>query len=498
MSAAYFAVYVLVTALSLPGATVLTLAGGAGLGLLWGTLLVSFASTLGATLAMLSARYLLRGATEKRFASRLAEINQGLQRDGGFYLFSLRLMPVVPFFALNLLMGLTRMKTWTFYWVSQLGMLAGTLAYVNAGTQLARIESLSGIVSPGVLGSLVLLGIFGPRIGAGLHEVDKRLGRRGGGPRRRRGPTRQDGGRIATVHADRQIFLDLVGEGVGGEGDDGDLIRKELAQADQLRGQVGIILRVDDTEGDGTELICHDGAHDFFRRQGRAKVSHVPPRLAGQSGRDGCAHFMQLPRGSGDQQSGRRLRRGHGPEVAGQIIFKRRGGTMLVRGREIAARPSVANRPQQWDQKLFKQAGVAQFYHALVENFLQFRHVITADGAQRGLHQIRRGDCQRGGTGGRLSRFDRFPGSTGRSLQEPQFFQRQSGDLTDGQTGLGEPAQQGEPLHFLLGIQAALSFRPYRCHRAVTPLPHPDEVRAEASTEFHRFHVVKSFAAHVE
>ena len=130
VSAAYFAVYVLVTALSLPGAVVLTLAGGAGLGLLWGTLLVSFASSLGATLAMLSARYLLRGVTEKRFASRLASINEGVERDGGFYLFSLRLIPVVPFFALNLLMGLTRMKTWTFYWVSQLGMLAGTLAYV--------------------------------------------------------------------------------------------------------------------------------------------------------------------------------------------------------------------------------------------------------------------------------------------------------------------------------------------------------------------------------
>ena len=174
VSAAYFVVYVLVTALSLPGAVVLTLAGGAGLGLLWGTLLVSFASTMGATLAMLSARYLLRGATEKRFASRLAEINQGVQRDGGFYLFSLRLMPVVPFFALNLLMGLTRMKTWTFYWVSQLGMLAGTLAYVNAGTQLAQIDSLSGVLSPAVLGSLALLGVLPLLARKALAQVRRR------------------------------------------------------------------------------------------------------------------------------------------------------------------------------------------------------------------------------------------------------------------------------------------------------------------------------------
>ena len=174
VSAAYFAVYVLVTALSLPGAVVLTLAGGAGLGLLWGTLLVSFASSLGATLAMLSARYLLRGATEKRFASRLAGINQGVERDGGFYLFSLRLIPAVPFFALNLLMGLTRMKTWTFYWVSQLGMLAGTLAYVNAGTQLAQINSLAGVLSPAVLGSFAVLGLLPLAARKGLALMERR------------------------------------------------------------------------------------------------------------------------------------------------------------------------------------------------------------------------------------------------------------------------------------------------------------------------------------
>ena len=160
VSAGFFVVYVGVTALSLPGAALLTLAGGAGLGLVWGTVLVSFASAIGATLAMLSARYLLRDATQARFAEKLVSVNEGIRREGGFYLFSLRLIPVLPFFAINLLMGLTAMKTWTFYWVSQIGMLAGTLAYVNAGTQLAQIESLSGVLSPGILGSLVLLGVL--------------------------------------------------------------------------------------------------------------------------------------------------------------------------------------------------------------------------------------------------------------------------------------------------------------------------------------------------
>ncbi len=160
VSAGFFALYVLVAALSLPGAALLTLAGGATLGLVWGTLLVSFASTLGATLAMLSARYVLRDATQARFAGQLAAVNEGMRREGGFYLFSLRLIPVLPFFAINLLMGLTTMKTWTFYWVSQVGMLAGTLAYVNAGTQLGQIESLSGVLSPGILASLALLGVL--------------------------------------------------------------------------------------------------------------------------------------------------------------------------------------------------------------------------------------------------------------------------------------------------------------------------------------------------
>ena len=156
----YFAVYVLVTALSLPGAAIMTLAGGAIFGLWVGTLVVSFASSIGATLAMLAARYVLRDPVQARFGQRLAEIDRGVQRDGAFYLFTLRLVPALPFFVINLLMGLTAMKARTFYVVSQLGMLAGTLVYVNAGTQLARIESLKGIVSPGLVGSFVLLGLF--------------------------------------------------------------------------------------------------------------------------------------------------------------------------------------------------------------------------------------------------------------------------------------------------------------------------------------------------
>jgi pyruvate/2-oxoglutarate dehydrogenase complex dihydrolipoamide dehydrogenase (E3) component/uncharacterized membrane protein YdjX (TVP38/TMEM64 family) len=158
--AAYFVLYVAVTALSLPGATVLTLAGGAVFGLWIGTLVVSFASSIGATLAFLTARYVLRDSVQRRFGQRLAAIDAGLERDGPYYLFTLRLVPLVPFFVINLAMGLTRMKAATFYWVSQLGMLAGTLVYVNAGTQLGRIDSLAGILSPGVVGSLVLLGLF--------------------------------------------------------------------------------------------------------------------------------------------------------------------------------------------------------------------------------------------------------------------------------------------------------------------------------------------------
>lgn len=157
--AGFFAVYVAVTAASLPGAALMTLAAGALFGVVTGTILVSFASTAGATLAFLSSRYVLRDSIEARFGERLKAINQGLERDGAFYLFTLRMIPAFPFFVVNLVMGLTRIRTSTFAWVSQVGMLLGTIVYVNAGTQLARIESLSGIASPGVLGSFVLLGL---------------------------------------------------------------------------------------------------------------------------------------------------------------------------------------------------------------------------------------------------------------------------------------------------------------------------------------------------
>jgi pyruvate/2-oxoglutarate dehydrogenase complex dihydrolipoamide dehydrogenase (E3) component/uncharacterized membrane protein YdjX (TVP38/TMEM64 family) len=156
----FFAVYVLVTALSLPGAAVMTLAAGALFGLLTGTVLVSFASSIGATLAFLVSRFLLRDSVQRRFGDRLKSINDGMARDGAFYLFTLRLVPVFPFFMINLVMGLVPIPARTFYWVSQLGMLAGTIVFVNAGTQLARIDSLSGILSPGLLLSFALLGIF--------------------------------------------------------------------------------------------------------------------------------------------------------------------------------------------------------------------------------------------------------------------------------------------------------------------------------------------------
>ena len=172
--AAYFAVYVAATALSFPGAVILTLAGGALFGLWWGTLIVSFASCIGATLAFLTARFVLRDSIEGRFGQRLAEINRGMEKDGAFYLFTLRLVPLVPFFVINLAMGLTKMKARTFYWVSQLGMLAATAVYVNAGTQLGKIESLRGILSPALIASFMLLGIFPLLARRALGAVQKR------------------------------------------------------------------------------------------------------------------------------------------------------------------------------------------------------------------------------------------------------------------------------------------------------------------------------------
>jgi uncharacterized membrane protein YdjX (TVP38/TMEM64 family) len=156
----YSLIYIVVTGLSLPGATILTLAGGAFFGLFWGTVIVSIASTIGATAAFLAARYLFRGSLEQQFATQLAAINKGIEKDGGYYLFTLRLVPLFPFFAINLLMGLTKMETGTFFWVSQVGMLAGTIVYVNAGTQLGAIQSLADISSPALIGSFILLGLF--------------------------------------------------------------------------------------------------------------------------------------------------------------------------------------------------------------------------------------------------------------------------------------------------------------------------------------------------
>ncbi|WP_224082757.1 TVP38/TMEM64 family protein [Cupriavidus laharis] len=158
--AGYFLLYVAVTALSVPGATIMTLAGGAIFGLWAGTLLVSFASTFGATLAFLTSRYLFGEAVQRRFGDRLVAIHAGLAKDGAFYLFALRLVPLVPFFTINLAMGLTPIKTSTFYWVSQVGMLAGTVVYVNAGAQLAHVSSVADVLSPALLGSFALIGVL--------------------------------------------------------------------------------------------------------------------------------------------------------------------------------------------------------------------------------------------------------------------------------------------------------------------------------------------------
>lgn len=170
VTSVFFLIYIAVTALSLPGAAVMTLAAGALFGLFTGLILVSFASTIGATLAFLVSRYLLHDAVQSRFGDKLKAINQGIERDGAFYLFTLRLVPVFPFFLINLLMGLTPMRTGTFYWVSQLGMFAGTVVFVNAGTQLAAIDSPAGILSPALIVSFALLGVF-PLIARRIVEV---------------------------------------------------------------------------------------------------------------------------------------------------------------------------------------------------------------------------------------------------------------------------------------------------------------------------------------
>jgi uncharacterized membrane protein YdjX (TVP38/TMEM64 family) len=158
--AGFFILYVAVTGLSIPGAAFMSLVAGALFGVLVGTIIVSFASTLGATLAFLSARFVLRDWVQGKFGERLRAVDEGLEKDGAFYLFTLRLIPVFPFFVINLLMGLTRIKTRTFFWVSQLGMLPATIVFVNAGTQISRIESTSGLLSPTLIASFVALALF--------------------------------------------------------------------------------------------------------------------------------------------------------------------------------------------------------------------------------------------------------------------------------------------------------------------------------------------------
>ena len=158
--AGYMLIYIIVTALSLPGAAVMTLAGGAVFGFITGFVAVSFASTIGATLACFVSRFILRDWVQGKIGDKLKTVNDGVEREGAFYLFTLRLIPVFPFWLINLAMGLTKMPLKTFYWVSQVGMLAGTAVYVNAGKELGKIDSLSGILSPGLIISFVLLGLF--------------------------------------------------------------------------------------------------------------------------------------------------------------------------------------------------------------------------------------------------------------------------------------------------------------------------------------------------
>lgn len=177
--ASFFSIYVVVTALSLPGAAIMTLIGGAIFGLLWGTVITSFASTIGATLAFLASRFVLKEMVQKRFRPYMKPVNEGVRRDGAAYLFMLRLVPVFPFWIINLVMALTPMKARTFYLVSQIGMLPGALVYVNAGTQIAAIENVGGIFSPQLIGAFVLLAIF-PFIGrAGARIVKSVIALRG-------------------------------------------------------------------------------------------------------------------------------------------------------------------------------------------------------------------------------------------------------------------------------------------------------------------------------
>jgi uncharacterized membrane protein YdjX (TVP38/TMEM64 family) len=158
--AGYFIIYVLTTSLSLPGASPLGIVGGALFGFWVATLVVSFASTIGATLACFVSRFLLRDWVQSKFSDKIVKVNEGIEKEGAFYLFTLRLIPIFPFWMINLVMGLTKMPLLRFYWISQIGMLPGTMVYVNAGKELAKIESIKGIFSPSLIISFALIGIF--------------------------------------------------------------------------------------------------------------------------------------------------------------------------------------------------------------------------------------------------------------------------------------------------------------------------------------------------
>lgn len=173
MLAIFFVGYVALATTSLPGGAAATVAAGGIFGIGVATLVISFASTIGATFAFLLSRYVLRGWVEARFAARIARIDEGVGREGALYLFMLRLVPAIPFMLVNAGMGLTRMRTWTYYWVSQLGMLAGTLLFANAGSRLAEMDSPSDVFTPGIVGAFVALGVL-PIAAKKLHEALRR------------------------------------------------------------------------------------------------------------------------------------------------------------------------------------------------------------------------------------------------------------------------------------------------------------------------------------
>lgn len=164
----FFFIYILTTALSIPGATILTLAGAGIFGFWTSIVLISLASTIGATLSFLGSRFLFKDFIQDKFQERLVKVNQGIEREGTFYLFTMRLIPVIPFFMINLLMGLTPIKATKYFWVSLVGMLPGSLLYVNAGVQLSEIETTSDIISPDIIVSLILLGVFPLAVKKGL------------------------------------------------------------------------------------------------------------------------------------------------------------------------------------------------------------------------------------------------------------------------------------------------------------------------------------------